>query len=413
MKKVAIVVQRYGLAVNGGAEYHARILAEQLKTLYDIEILTSCAKDYHTWANEYDPGVTDIDGVIVRRFRVAHKRNKAKVHRLLKKLNNRTFTQQLLRRLGLSKLFEKLFLKENHVQALGEEWSKQQGPYTPDLISYLEENEVLFDAIIFFTYLYYPTFMGMRVAPNKSILIPTAHDEPAIHLPIFKSFFHLPRAILYNTISEKKLVCSLFSNDDVYNDIVGVGISQIKGMDIKLASKVLGSNTSYLIYIGRIDPGKGTDILFEYFLKYKAAYARPLKLVLIGQLLSQIPEHEDIQYLGFVDEQLKVTMMKSACALVMPSVHESLSLVTLESLLNGVPVIVTARSEVLVDHVLKSGAGFIFNDFASFASAVDNVLNESNQLSLMRERAVEYVHANYGWELVLQKFKKAIDYVAK
>ena len=49
MKKIAIVVQRYGLEVNGGAELHARLLAEELNKSNLVEVFTTCALDYDLW----------------------------------------------------------------------------------------------------------------------------------------------------------------------------------------------------------------------------------------------------------------------------------------------------------------------------------------------------------------------------
>ena len=41
--KLAIVVQRYGPAINGGAELHARYIAEHLARHAEVEVLTTCA----------------------------------------------------------------------------------------------------------------------------------------------------------------------------------------------------------------------------------------------------------------------------------------------------------------------------------------------------------------------------------
>ncbi|RZK23323.1 MAG: glycosyltransferase family 1 protein [Flavobacterium sp.] len=412
MKKVAIIVQRYGAEVNGGAEYHAMILAEQLITRYDIEVLSTCAKDYHSWANEYAEGTTEINGVKVRRFKVDHPRNKSKVHLLLKKLNKRTLLQQALRHLGILNHFERLLSLKDNFKQIGDKWSKQQGPYAPGLITYLQENEHNYDALIFFTYLYYPTFFGLRIAPHKSILIPTAHDEPAIHLPVFRDFFNLPKAILYNTISEQKLVQSLFNNERIYSDVVGIGISS-SDKDINIdPALVLNSDAAYFIYIGRIDPGKGSDLMLSHFIKYKSETPTKVKLVLIGKASMEIPKHEDIVYLGFVNEDLKLAMLSTAKALIMPSEHESLSLVTLESLVYGVPVIVNGASEVLVNHVVQSKAGKVFTDYNSFRAALNFFLSNDVILQTIPDRAKSYVATNYSWKIVLEKINRAIDYVS-
>ena len=55
--KLAVVVQRYGQAINGGAELHARYIAEHLARHAEVEVLTTCATDYVTWRNELPPGV--------------------------------------------------------------------------------------------------------------------------------------------------------------------------------------------------------------------------------------------------------------------------------------------------------------------------------------------------------------------
>ena len=77
--KLAVVVQRYGQAINGGAELHARYIAEHLARHAEVEVLTTCATDYVTWRNELPPGVEQVNGVPVRRFRVKHERDPAAV----------------------------------------------------------------------------------------------------------------------------------------------------------------------------------------------------------------------------------------------------------------------------------------------------------------------------------------------
>lgn len=67
-EKIAFVVVRYGKDINGGAEYHCRMLAERLVNDYDVEVLTTCVKNYVTGENEYPEGKETLNGVLVRRF---------------------------------------------------------------------------------------------------------------------------------------------------------------------------------------------------------------------------------------------------------------------------------------------------------------------------------------------------------
>ena len=43
-KKIAFIIIRYGVAVNGGAEAHCRMLAERLIPFYDVEVLTTTTR---------------------------------------------------------------------------------------------------------------------------------------------------------------------------------------------------------------------------------------------------------------------------------------------------------------------------------------------------------------------------------
>ena len=72
------------------------------------------------------------------------------------------------------------------------EWMNSQGPICNGLLEYLDANEQVYKKIIFMTYLYFTTFWGLQKHADKSILIPTAHDEPPIYLNIFKEFFNKP-----------------------------------------------------------------------------------------------------------------------------------------------------------------------------------------------------------------------------
>jgi len=181
--KVAFIVQRYGTEILGGSEYHCRLIAERLAPRHAVEVLTTCAADYITWANEYPEGTDRIRGVTVRRFANAQTRDLTAFNRYSEWI----FTNQ-------------------HTRSDEMEWLRQQGPWCPALIEYLERHHQQYDILIFFTYLYAPTVLGIRVAPEKTILVPTAHDEPAIRLEIYKELFSTPAAIAYNTDVERRFL---------------------------------------------------------------------------------------------------------------------------------------------------------------------------------------------------------------
>ncbi len=387
-KKILFVVQRYGLEVNGGAELHCRQLAERLKDEYDVSVLTTCAIDYVTWKNEYKEGIEHINGVKVIRKKVDFERNQKKFNKISAKLNN----------------------EKDNIN-LGIEWQEAQGPHSSELIKYLEDHKDDYDVIIFLTYLYYTTYFGLKVAPEKSILIPTAHDEPPIYYSIFNETFNLPKAILYSTTTERDFVNKRFKNDYIESDIVGLGVDvNENAQDIDL-EKTFGIKDDYVVYIGRIDESKGCKEMFEYFLEYKKAYGSNLKLVLAGKSAMEIPRNKDIVTLGFVSEDEKVNLIRKSKLLILPSKFESLSLSTLEAMYLKVPVLLNGKCEVLKQHAILSNGGLYYENKWEFIETLDYLIKNFEITERMGENGRRYVDKYYKWDAIIKKLKEAIKYV--
>ena len=387
-KKILFVVQRYGLEVNGGAELHCRQLAERLKDEYDVSVLTTCAIDYVTWKNEYKEGIEHINGVKVIRKKVDFERNQKKFNKISAKLNN----------------------EKDNIN-LGIEWQEAQGPHSSELIKYLEDHKDDYDVIIFLTYLYYTTYFGLKVAPEKSILIPTAHDEPPIYYSIFNETFNLPKAILYSTTTERDFVNKRFKNDYIESDIVGLGVDiNENAQDIDL-EKTFGIKDDYVVYVGRIDESKGCKEMFEYFLEYKKTYNSNLKLVLAGKSAMEIPRNKDIVTLGFVSEDEKVNLIRKSKLLILPSKFESLSLSTLEAMYLKVPVLLNGKCEVLKQHAILSNGGLYYENKWEFIETLDYLIKNFEITERMGENGRRYVDKYYKWDAIIKKLKEAIKYV--
>ena len=111
---LAVVVQRYGADINGGAELHARYIAERLARHAQVEVVTTCARDYVSWRNELQPGVETVNGVAVRRFPVTRERHP----------------------LDFGRRSRRVF-EEPHSLADELAWLDSEGPTSPALIDYL------------------------------------------------------------------------------------------------------------------------------------------------------------------------------------------------------------------------------------------------------------------------------------
>lgn len=386
-KKIAIVNQRYGAEVNGGSEYYTKKLAEHLLPYYDIEVLTTTALDYDTWKPYYPEGEQIVDGVFVRRFPVKKQRNRNEF-RIVNKL--------LLTLPPLFKVLEPL-------------WIKAQGPFCPELIQYIREHKEEFHAFVFVTYLYYTTVMGVPEVAEKSILVPTAHDEYCIYFSVYRKLFQMTRGIVYLTEEERNFVQGLFNNEGIPYQIAGSGIDVPEQVDIIGFREKYHIRSAYALYVGRVDIGKNCDDLFDYFNKFNEVRKNQVKLVAIGKVMMKKPESEYIQLLGFVSEEDKYAAIAGAKVLIMPSAHESLSLAVLEAMAFGVPVMVNGDCAVLEGHCRKSGAGISYRDYEEFERGLSRIVYELEYYQNMRDTGKKYVKEYYNWNETVKKYRKIID----
>ncbi|MDP9957809.1 glycosyltransferase involved in cell wall biosynthesis [Epilithonimonas hungarica] len=410
-EKIAIVVQRYGLEINGGAELHARLLAEKLSPLYNTEVITTCAIEYEFWDNYYPEGTELINDIKVRRFKTL-KKDLKRFNQLSKIVQNiYRYSTKNLNFLNFPYLLYKR-IKYNKKAIDFNEWLEAQGPYSSDLIDFIKEKKEDYNAFIFFTYLYHPTNIGIKEIAEKSILIPTAHDEPQFYLDGYAQLFSSPKFIFYNTQTEKDLVEKVYpQTKKIESEIAGIGFDDYDTTTSKLPEYL--SPKKYFIYIGRIVEDKGCVMMIEYFKNFKKANSKyqDIKLVLVGKnsLDKKTILGDDIILTGFVDHTLKNTLLANASALIMPSFYESLSLITLESMLLEVPVIVNKACEVLYSHIKKSETGKSFTNSFEFSQAlIYYIEHKQNDLILEGNKAKNYVLENYSWNAIINKYNSAI-----
>lgn len=384
-KRVALVVQRYGEEVNGGAEMLARWLAERLAQMVETHVITTCAVDYLTWDNVYPPGESDLNGVRVLRFAVDAPRHPDFARRTVALFEEKRT------------LFDEL------------QWMKDQGPYSTDLLDYIRDARDYFDLFIFVTYLYPPTFFGLPLVADKAILVPNAHDEPYLRLPIMRPLFHMPQLIVYNTETEQALVNEVMRNQYVPQIVTGVGINVPDHVSAARFRQKFGIDGSFVVYVGRVDSAKNVPELLDQFARFRDETGHDTKLVLIGKSSLEMPARPDIIPLGFVSEEDKFDAICAADVLVMPSLYESLSLVAMEAWLMGVPTLVNGQCEVLKSQTRRSNGGLYYYSYDEFAAALQRLLDDAPLRAQLGRQGRAFVAANYSWDVVMAKYRAILE----
>ena len=384
--KLAIVVQRYAEDIGGGSELHARYIAEHLAEYADVRVLTTCARDYISWKNEYSPGVSRVNGIAVERFAVAHERDL------------RDFARR-----------SSLVFDETHSIADELEWLDSQGPQSPALIARIEQAARDVDFVVIFSVRYYTAFHGARAAAAKAVLVPTTERDPAVGLTILGPVFRGVRGIMYNTPEERALIQALHGNAQVSGVTVGVGSQIPDTTDPAGAAAKFGLNRPYVLYVGRIDVNKGCAELFDYFTQYAGGTEQPLDLILIGTPVLSVPAHPRIRHLGYVSDEDKYDVMAGAEALVMPSYFESLSMVMIEAWALGVPVLANGRCDVLAGQCLRSNGGLFYTNGREFEAMLDRLLDDPALAAELGENGRAFYETHYEWPVIENAYLQMFD----
>jgi glycosyltransferase involved in cell wall biosynthesis len=389
--KLLYVVQRYGDDIVGGSEAACRQFAEALTTAgHSVEVLTSCARSYVTWEDSYEPGTTVINGVTVHRLPVVDKRYPEKFG---------PTDIWLMSEQSSPLLFEH------------ERWALLMGPEVQGLRTWLIDNADRFDVAIFMTYLYSTATKGIPALAGRLPVVfqPTAHDEPSFRVPLFESTFRLPDSFLFFTPEEQRVVQERF-NIEAEGRVIGIGIEMsplVSSADTFRARFNLGDHP-YLVYVGRLDPMKGVRQLCDFFIEMKKQYPSELKLVLAGDSLVDLPQHEDILVTGFLDEADKHAAIAGSLALVQSSYFESFSIVLCEAWVQNRPALVQGASTVLRGQAMRSAGAIPYEGYAEFEQAVMMLLENPLLADEMGRNGRQYVEDTYEWAHVLKGFEESL-----
>lgn len=389
--KVAFVTPRYGTEVLGGAELGARMLAERLAARpgFDVEALSTTAIDVQTWAAGYEAGEVDIDGVRVRRFPVDGGRAP-------------DFDELSWR------LLADPFRSDPSEQRA---FFEKQGPVSRELVDAVRQSDA--DLLVFYPYLYHPTFAGAPLVGRRAIVHPAAHDEPALRLPVLRPVFQGAGGLVFQTISERRLVERIVPVGAVPQLLLGLGVDDHEPGDAAAARASVGlGDRPYVLYVGRVDGGKGTTTLAELFAAYKQRRPGPLALVLAGTVVHEPEPHPDIVVPGPVEDATKWGLYAGAEAFVHPSGFEAFSIVLMEAWTARLPVVVNGRCLPMREHCERGGGGLSFESYRELEVALDRILDDAELRAALAERGRAYVDEWFRWPRIMDRYAAFLEKTA-
>ncbi|UML85029.1 glycosyltransferase family 4 protein [Leptospira interrogans] len=430
LKKIAVVCPIFSDKVSGGSEKLIFQFVELLASDFEITVLTTRSLDYISWKNSIPIQSKDLfqDGsnpskqihfekrssslggsYKILQFTVEKQRNIDRFNRISKKILEKPSLQN----------------KENVNY-----WLQEQGPYVPELIQFIEFRKSEYDIFFFVSYLYYPLVFGLPLVEEKSIVIPTFHDEAPAYLPIYKEVLTDRSSYSFNTPEELEVFRNILGFKPTIYSITGMNLnfdrwsnfkensnflenSETVHSSIKSKSPNSSENSPFLLYVGRVDQGKGFLEMVEWFLEWKTKSYFLHTLKIAGKIVSKIPkkilENPNVEFLGFVEENTKLNLIENCSCLINSSPLESFSIVLMEVWLKEKPVLVNAKSDVLKGHCLRSNGGLFYSDRKSFFAALNFILDHPIESIEMGKNGKKYVEQNFNPKIVKDKLLRLIE----
>jgi glycosyltransferase involved in cell wall biosynthesis len=386
--RLDIVPPRFGDDVMGGAEMALRDAAEGLAERgWQIDVLTTCARDHFSWANEYPEGEEQVGKLRVIRFPTVldtPRAERAWIHAAI--------------------------LRGEPVPVeLQERWMNDD-LRVPSLWHHLLVHADEYRAIAFAPYLFWTTFACGQVAPDRTLLMPCLHDEPEARLDIFGPLFSGARGVWFLSEPERDLARGLYRLPPRH-DVLGSGVHVPERYDPDGFRARHGIDAPFVLYAGRREGAKGWEWLLDAFASAVTRHGIDLRLVTTGRGDVRPPAEiaDRVIDLGFVEPSDLADGFAAASAYVQPSALESFSRTAMETWLAGTLLIANGRSDVVRWHCERSGAGITFEGAEELVTALRFVDAEPEAAAELASSGRQYVLDNYTWDKVLDRVEPAIN----
>jgi glycosyltransferase involved in cell wall biosynthesis len=301
----------------------------------------------------------------------------------------------------------------------------QHSPFTPRLYFKLI-NSTHFDIANSTPFPYGYSLLLKNICKRKRIpfvITPRAHTIGLVHMPSF----------LLRTARESDAVIALTEHERMFFIEKGVPRDKIfvTGIGVRPESYLAGDGASFkashkipkdskiVLFIGRIDEGKGVELLLKS-MRIVWKKISDVRLVILGRstedterIVCLTQNEKRTLILADATERTKNDALSSSNLLVLPSIYESFGGVFLEAWLAGKPVIgcrVPAISCVVDDMVDGLLASPNENEFAE---KIIYLLENEAEAQKMGERGNEKVLRNYTWKAIAAKTLEVYESISK
>ncbi len=382
-RPIAFVTPRFGPRVVGGSEAVSREIALGLAARgWDVEIVTTCATNHYSWANEVPEGATEEDGVVVHRFETIYELTRAG-----RRAQDNIYAGK--------------------PTSVDEQVSWLNFPFrVPNLFHHLLRHAGRYDVVLFSPYLFWTTTICLPLVAEKAVVIPCLHDEPYARLDVMRPVLARPAAVWFLSEPEHRLAHRL-GPVAPHHLVTGAGVNVPPSYDADGFRRRHRLERPFILFAGRRELDKGWPWLLKAFAQAIATDDAGFDLVTIGVGEVKAPTELGgrVVDLGFLDAVERDNAFAAATAYVQPSRMESFSRTIMEAWLAGTAVLAAEGSDVVAWHNEQSDGGMTFRDGATLASCLRDLRRQPDAAAAMAERGRRYVIDNFTWPVVLDRME--------
>jgi glycosyltransferase involved in cell wall biosynthesis len=177
----------------------------------------------------------------------------------------------------------------------------------------------------------------------------------------------------------------------------------------------------FILFVGRLNPIKGPDLLLRAFCKggdalkdYHLVFAGPDENMLLGLRefadINKIAQR--VHFVGYIEGEEKSQAYHAATLLVIPSRKEAMSIVVLEAGMAGTPVLITDQCGFSVVESIKGGKVVPASVECLQAGMID-ILSDKGRLKAMGSNLNRFVEKKYQWNAVIKEYIQLYDQILK
>ena len=294
--------------------------------------------------------------------------------------------------------------------------------YSGHLVPWLKENAAGYDSVIIHGIWQYSSFgvwLALRKTNTPYFIFPHGMLDPWFkqrhpfkHLK--KSFYWFwseykvlrdAKAVLFTCEQERALARQSFWPYKVKEEVVGCGtvpppLEKGNARELFLNKYPHLRNRRLLLFLGRIHPKKGCELVIKAFMKI-AKRNSDMHLVMAGpdqigwqkklrRLCKRFNIDSNVTWTGLLSGDLKWAAFNAADVFILPSHQESFGIAVTEALSCGVPVLISNKVNIWRE-IEKDKAGFVASDnLQGVVVLLERWLNlPDNEKDTMRKRAEE------------------------